>query len=184
MSKEQQKEQPEEQQKEQPKEQQKEQPEEQQKEQPEGIQKKQPMAPQKEQLKEPLKLQKEKQRRNTWILLVALFSVFLILFLVQRRGMRVTDPDEGLIAVIQVDGDILHTMPLGEDAVYKAQDSSGHFNLIEVADGSVMVRAADCKNQVCVKTGKIRYQGEVIACLPHRLIVSIEEEFNTRWKTN
>ena len=33
---------------------------------------------------------------------------------------------------------------------------------------------ADCPDQVCVRQGAVRYNGESIVCLPHRLIVSIE----------
>ena len=33
---------------------------------------------------------------------------------------------------------------------------------------------ADCPDQVCVRQGAVRYNGESIVCLPHKLVVSVE----------
>ncbi len=33
---------------------------------------------------------------------------------------------------------------------------------------------ADCHDKICVKTGAISQKGEVIACLPHKLIIEIK----------
>lgn len=83
-------------------------------------------------------------------------------------------PDSGLVAVIQMDGEKIHEMDLDQDAEYTAVTEDGHVNVVVVKDQSVMVREADCANQVCVKTGQIRNPGEVIACMPHRMIIYIE----------
>ena len=130
-----------------------------------------------------------RQRLNTVILAVVLAAGLLMLFMIQRRGIsgEASDAGEGdgtgPEAVIQMDEEIVHTMPLNENALFRAEDAEGHYNLVEVKDGSVMVREADCKNQVCVRTGRIRNPGEVIACLPHRMIIYIEEGSGT-WKTS
>ena len=113
----------------------------------------------------------KRQRRNTAILAGGLAAAFLILYGVQRMML----PDSGLVAVIQMDGEKIRGMDLDEDAEYRVQTEDGHYNVVVVQDQSVMVREADCENQVCVMTGRIRYPGEVIACLPHRLIIYIED---------
>ncbi len=110
------------------------------------------------------------QRRNSVILIVALLAAFLLFYMIQKM----TAPDSGLNAVIQIDGETVHTMDLDVDAEYTAGDLDGDYNIVVVKDGSVSVREADCANQVCVKTGQIRYPGEVIACLPHKLIIYIQ----------
>ncbi len=112
-----------------------------------------------------------RRRRNTIILAAVLAAVFLILYGFQRRAL----PDSGLEVVVQMDGEKIRGMDLDEDAEYRVQTEDGHYNVVVVQDQSVMVREADCENQVCVMTGRIRYPGEVIACLPHRLIIYIEE---------
>lgn len=47
------------------------------------------------------------------------------------------------------------------------------YNLISVANGIVVVEAADCKDQICVRHKAISSKGESIICLPHRLVVEI-----------
>lgn len=46
--------------------------------------------------------------------------------------------------------------------------------VVEVRDGKVAIVEADCPNQVCVKTGWIRRPGEVIACVPNKVLVEVE----------
>lgn len=47
------------------------------------------------------------------------------------------------------------------------------YNLISVSDGRVVVEAADCKDQICVRHKPVSSRGESIICLPHRLVVEI-----------
>ena len=47
------------------------------------------------------------------------------------------------------------------------------YNLISVTDGVVVVEAADCMDQICVRHKEISSTGESIICLPHRLVVEI-----------
>ena len=48
-----------------------------------------------------------------------------------------------------------------------------NYNLISVADGTVTMEEADCKDQICVHHKPISSAGESIICLPHRLVVEI-----------
>ncbi len=54
-------------------------------------------------------------------------------------------------------------------------------NVIAIKDGCVYMKEADCKNKICVNTGKINSPGQSIVCLPNRIIVEItgkEEGFD------
>ena len=53
------------------------------------------------------------------------------------------------------------------------------YNLISVADGSVIMEAADCKDQICVRHKPISSTGESIICLPHRLVVEMIGDADT-----
>lgn len=55
-------------------------------------------------------------------------------------------------------------------------DEEKDYNIVEVKDGYVSVTEADCADLICVRTGKIQNQGDVIACLPHKLIIYIRSE--------
>lgn len=47
-------------------------------------------------------------------------------------------------------------------------------NTAVVKGGKVYMHSADCKNQVCVKTGSISKGGEIIVCAPNKIIIEIE----------
>lgn len=47
-------------------------------------------------------------------------------------------------------------------------------NLLVIENGSVYMKNANCKNGICVHTGKISKKGESIICLPNRVIAKIE----------
>ncbi len=47
-------------------------------------------------------------------------------------------------------------------------------NVLVIKNGEVYMKNANCKNGVCVHTGKISKKGESIICLPNRIIARIE----------
>lgn len=77
------------------------------------------------------------------------------------------------MARVQIDGETVLELPLGQDTQVVLGDG-GHTNTLVIKNGAAQVIAADCPDQVCVRQGAIRYSGESIVCLPHKLIVSIE----------
>ncbi len=48
-------------------------------------------------------------------------------------------------------------------------------NTIKIEGGGVTVTDADCPDGYCVSHVKISNEGETIVCLPHRLVIKIEE---------
>ncbi len=47
------------------------------------------------------------------------------------------------------------------------------YNLLHIANGTVTMEAADCKDQICVRHRPIAANRENIICLPHRMVVEI-----------
>ena len=78
------------------------------------------------------------------------------------------------IAVVRQDGETVERLPLNRDARITVGSPESGYNTVVVKDGAAFVESADCPDKICVRTGKIREVGEVIACLPHRLTVSVE----------
>ncbi|WP_322150715.1 NusG domain II-containing protein [Paratractidigestivibacter sp.] len=64
-------------------------------------------------------------------------------------------------------------LPLSQDCETTVATSAGT-NVVQVKDGKVCVREADCPNQDCVEQGWISDSSQQIVCLPHKLTVSIE----------
>lgn len=111
---------------------------------------------------------KQKTLKNDIVLILAL----LLLALLAWGVLRVTKKPGGE-AVVTVDGVLVATLPLSIEARLPVGAERGFLNVVEVADGRVRVLEADCPDRLCVRQGWIRYDGESIVCLPHKLVVSI-----------
>lgn len=79
----------------------------------------------------------------------------------------------GDTVLIEVDGKLYETMSLNEDKTVTVHVDGGGFNVVEVKDGKVHIKDANCPDRVCVKQGWINETGENIICLPHRVVVRI-----------
>ena len=79
------------------------------------------------------------------------------------------------VAVVRVEGKTVITLPLDNDTEYRVACGGG-YNTVTVRNKKVMISDADCRGKDCVRTGEIDPSSTipVIACLPHRLTVSIE----------
>lgn len=82
----------------------------------------------------------------------------------------------GNVAVINLDGEVYERIDLSQveepyDIVISTQYGS---NTVHVQPGAIGVSCADCPDQVCVNQGSITGGGIPIACVPHRLIITIE----------
>lgn len=112
----------------------------------------------------------QKQRLCSLVLLVLIIltsGLFLIFSKTEKTADRI---------IITLDGEVYNTLSLDKAAVITIEDGKGGFNIIQVENGAVSVSEANCSNQTCVHTGSVSRSGEIIACLPHRLVISIESK--------
>ena len=76
--------------------------------------------------------------------------------------------------VIRVDGKVKYTYNLDENKVINLTiNGEENANIIVIENGYVYMKSATCKNDICVKSGKINKVGETICCLPHNVVVEI-----------
>lgn len=135
--------------------------------------------------------------RKADIILIAgcLFAAaFLVVIFIFHR-------ETGSTVRILCDGTEIKTVPLDSLQMYSSETADGYYlitysgdlagveyfankpelkiadgtnyNLLSVADGSVVMEEADCKDQICVHHRPVSSVGESIVCLPHRLVVEI-----------
>ena len=64
------------------------------------------------------------------------------------------------------------TYSLAEDQTIEI---NGGTNTLVIENGSASMEKADCPDQVCVRHSAISRNGESIICLPHEVVVSIED---------
>ncbi len=77
----------------------------------------------------------------------------------------------GALAVVEIDGNTVHSLPLSVDGVYSL---NGGTNVLVIEDGCAYLNYSECPDHTCENTGKIRYVGETIICLPNKLSVTIK----------
>ena len=113
-----------------------------------------------------------KKTRNTVVLVI-------LLLLISAAGLLVRYMQEqktGEYAVITKDGEVLYRLSLSVDRELTVEDEIGGYNHVILQNGEISVTDADCPNHDCIRQGAIGNPGEVIACLPHNLIITIESE--------
>lgn len=83
----------------------------------------------------------------------------------------------GSVAVLTVDGRTVDTVDLAAVAIpyEKVIETPWGQNTVRFSHGAVAVLAADCPDKLCVRQGTIQDCALPIVCLPHRLVIQIEE---------
>lgn len=79
---------------------------------------------------------------------------------------------DGREVEITVAGDLYGVYDLDEDREIVIKQH-GHLNKVIIKDGTVSMDFSDCKNQVCVNTGKISKSSQAITCLPNKVMVTV-----------
>ena len=47
-------------------------------------------------------------------------------------------------------------------------------NTIEIDDDTIAVQDADCPDRICIQQGKAQKPGDIIVCLPHKLLIEVK----------
>ena len=100
-----------------------------------------------------------KKRRLDIIILI----VLIVIAIGSWIAVTVLFDVNGDYVEVIVDNHVQKVISLNDDGEY------------QVDDGEYM-KSSDCPDQICVKQGKIKKQGESIICLPHKLVIRIASE--------
>ena len=79
-----------------------------------------------------------------------------------------------LYAEIWQDNQLVERVALTDDTD-RTIDLDGH-NVIVLSGKSTRMESADCRDQVCVRTGTLTRAGQVAVCLPNRVVLKIVGE--------
>ena len=114
-----------------------------------------------------------KKHRISIIVVASLLLLSLTALLIFSLT-RVEGADVPTAAVeITVDGEIVATYSLFDDGTYVL---NGGTNAIVIEDARVYMIHSECPDHTCERTGKIKYVGQSIICLPNKLSVTIVGE--------
>lgn len=104
------------------------------------------------------------------IILALLLSAGAALWLHNR-------PAPGMTANIYQDGKCIHSIDLSKVTAaetYTVESALGT-NVIRIEPGRICMLEADCPDQVCVHAGWLTDSAAPIVCLPHRLVIRLEQ---------
>ena len=78
--------------------------------------------------------------------------------------------EAGAGVIVRVDGEEVTRYSLYDNGTYPL---NGGTNTLVIENGEAWLSHANCPDELCVKQGKIRADGQVITCLPNKLTVTV-----------
>lgn len=102
------------------------------------------------------------------ILIVSLIVISLMMFVFSFSG------SENLIAEIYVDGEKMHSIALSE--VTESYTLNENYCQLLIEKDGVSFAFSNCADQLCVKRGKLKNQGDTMACVPEKVVVILKAD--------
>lgn len=80
-----------------------------------------------------------------------------------------------IVASIEVNGKVYgeYDLETVENNVFELELPDGQHSVVEFSEGKVRIKEANCPDKVCVRTGWASKPGEIIVCLPYRVIIKV-----------
>ena len=110
-----------------------------------------------------------RSHRNDFLLAAVLLllggALALFLWFTRQTGGTVS---------VQINGKVVMELPLNEDTEL-VLGGREHTNTLVIEGGKARIVEASCPDRICVRQGAVQYAGESIVCLPHKLVVTVED---------
>lgn len=78
---------------------------------------------------------------------------------------------EATKAEIYKDGKLIYTVDLSKDQSFSIEGD--YHNVVEVKDGKIHFKEANCPDKVCIRSGYASKSRPVLVCLPNRVTVKL-----------
>ncbi len=104
------------------------------------------------------------------ILITIIALIIILLFALETLGIN----KNSSFVKIEVEG-VEYRYPLDKEITEYIEGNLGE-TTIEIKDGRAGITKSPCKNQTCIKMGLISKVGQSSACLPNRIILTIDGE--------
>lgn len=112
----------------------------------------------------------DRKKKNEMILFAGILIAALLLLFVNL--IRFRSPAANV--EILVDREVIGNYPLNQDLDMIIESPGGGTNHLVIQNSRVSITEASCPDKICVHTGAINENGQVIACLPNRVAVTIK----------
>ena len=105
---------------------------------------------------------------------IILIAAVLVIALISFAAIKMTQKD-GKEVVVTVKGEEVYKTSISKDQIYKIPVKNGT-NTMQIKDGKVTMKEADCRDQICADHKAIEKSGETIVGLPHKVVIEIKSE--------
>ncbi len=103
-----------------------------------------------------------------------IIAVVLVLAAALTAVLAAGTQGDRLYAEVWQDNQLVERVALN-DGTDRTIDLDGH-NVIVLSGKSARMASADCRDQVCVRTGTLTRAGQFAVCLPNRVVLKIVGE--------
>lgn len=107
-------------------------------------------------------------KRNDIILISAILLISLVFTVILYKGMR-----NGDRITVYVDSKTVGEYPLESDGTIVIEGYNGGHNTLTVENGYAFMSDASCPDKLCIHQGRISGEGQMIVCLPNRVIIKV-----------
>ena len=108
----------------------------------------------------------KKQYRIDIIVIVSILIVSLLTLLIVTLNKT-----EGSVAVVEINGTNVAEYSLMNNGEYSI---NGGTNILVIENGVAYLNYSNCPDHTCEQTGKIKYVGQSIICLPNKVSITIK----------
>lgn len=103
--------------------------------------------------------------------LILIIIVLGIISLIALSHLR----QPGDFVTIEVNGQVVHRLDLNISREVTVKGPIGE-TIIKISQNSAQVVHSDCPEKICVKTGEIHLAGEMIVCVPNKVVIKINSK--------
>jgi len=100
--------------------------------------------------------------------------VLLVLVAIASLWVSLDRPAGRSVAIYEGER-LAFTAPLSQERQIALHGPLGE-TLVEISGGKVRVLSSPCARKICIGMGKIQRSGDLLACVPNRVVVRIEGE--------
>lgn len=107
--------------------------------------------------------------KQDWLILAVVLLLSFFCWLAFSLG----GSQNAASATIMQNGETITTVMLDHHEILTIEGDLGT-STIEIAPNRIRMQEAPCPDHTCVKTGWIYHSGQIIACVPNRIIIRIQ----------
>lgn len=110
------------------------------------------------------------------LIIIAVVAVAVGILIFFLYGLN---SDSGSYVQIEVDGKVTQVLPLDTDTEYEIKTVNDGVNTVEIKDGKAKMIHANCPDGICANHKEINKNGESIICLPHKVVVTVVNDYSS-----